>query len=377
MTRCFKDLDCDTQTLNGNTQPIAGCETLNINLYDCDVDVIEVPILTCEGLWRIFQREAEEIVAPGGTLIADPIERNRAINAAYARLWLHDSRFQWAGLAAFASKQVGCGLLHAAQMNELIQAERDAIQPLRDSRSESGLLTPARMEEQAQLAKEADKMDAANPSPDWLPKAAVQDQIQYVYEMMALGNTTLFLDIYPLHMFYAKRGFEEFKTCLNRRSSIYGHPKFPVLWLVEQRELAFGEYQFKVLLGFDAIERGEVAESVGHLAWHEQQNILQPSMYNKPKLAWSLRSNHLAYVTNLPSGLSQAIELTLANQCPALQDGRTIGFVDNPLADLSNLDERMRFVLRAADRFDELLKGPTRDVLAQSISDIAAGLTIE
>ena len=34
----------------------------------------------------------------------------------------------------------------------------------------------------------------------------VQQQFQHVYEMMALGNTTLFLDIFPLHAFYKKRG---------------------------------------------------------------------------------------------------------------------------------------------------------------------------
>ena len=62
-------------------------------------------------------------MAPGGKLIADPKARNSAINAAYAQLWLDDPRFQWAGLAAFASKQVGCGLLHAADSIDKIQAE--------------------------------------------------------------------------------------------------------------------------------------------------------------------------------------------------------------------------------------------------------------
>jgi hypothetical protein len=66
-------------------------------------------------------------VAPGGKLIAAPKARNKAINAAYAQLWRHDPRFQWAGLAAFASKQVGCGLLHAADTVEKIQAEEEAI----------------------------------------------------------------------------------------------------------------------------------------------------------------------------------------------------------------------------------------------------------
>ena len=116
MTQCFKDHECDKQVLNQNTKPFSECETHWVEAYGARFEVTEVPFLTCSGIWRVFQREAEEIVAPGGVLIADPIERNRAINAAYARLWLHDNRFQWAGLAAFASKQVGCGLLHAANM---------------------------------------------------------------------------------------------------------------------------------------------------------------------------------------------------------------------------------------------------------------------
>jgi len=53
------------------------------------------------------------------------VEHNQVINAAYARLWLQDSRFQWAGLAAFASKQVGCGLLHASNTVDLIGQQRD------------------------------------------------------------------------------------------------------------------------------------------------------------------------------------------------------------------------------------------------------------
>lgn len=74
---------------------------------------IAVHILTPEHLWASFQAEAEQIVTVDGRLTGNDEERNKRINAAYARLWLADRRFQWAGLAAFASKQVGCGLLHA------------------------------------------------------------------------------------------------------------------------------------------------------------------------------------------------------------------------------------------------------------------------
>lgn len=77
---------------------------------------IAVDLLTPEHLWATFQREAEDVLKVDGKWIADDKLRNRRINAAYARLWLADRRFQWAGLAAFASKQVGCGLLHAADI---------------------------------------------------------------------------------------------------------------------------------------------------------------------------------------------------------------------------------------------------------------------
>jgi hypothetical protein len=69
----------------------------------------------------------------------------------------------------------------------------------------------------------------------------------------------------------------------------------------------------------------------------------------------------------------QAIELTLASQCQRIEDGRTIGFGSNPLADLSDVEQRMAFVLRAAARFDEMLHDNNRSALEQSIKDIAAG----
>jgi hypothetical protein len=109
------------------------------------------------------------------------------------------------------------------------------------------------------------------------------------------------------------------------------------------------------------------------LAVHEQRNILQPAIYEDPHLIALLRGNHASYVTGFPSGVAQAIELTLASQCQRVDDGRTIEFSSNPLADLSNIKQRMAFVLRAATRFDEMLGDGNRRLLEQSIKDIAAG----
>lgn len=332
MTQCFKEHPIDDQHLNHNSTPVADCECKEVRLYGSKTLVTDVPILTCACLWRTYQREAEDIIAPDGVLIVDPVERNRVINAAYARLWLHDSRFQWAGLAAFASKQVGCGLLHAADSVERISDERETRQVLRDSRRESGLLTPGKMAEQADALRDYREADARNPVPSVDFRSAgedlslVQQQFRHVHDMMALGNTTLFLDVYPLHEFYAKRGLGELKQCLKARAGIYGHSKFPVLWLVGQEKLPFGWFHTQVMQAFEAIEAGDIAASVEYLAWHEQRNILQPTIYEDRQLVTLLRGNHASYVTGFPSGVAQAIELTLTSQCQRVEDDRTIGF---------------------------------------------------
>ncbi|MDB6047524.1 MAG: hypothetical protein JWR17_270 [Pseudomonas sp.] len=205
------------------------------------------------------------------------------------------------------------------------------------------------------------------------PLSLMQQQFKHVYEMMALGNTTLFLDIFPLHAFYKKRGIEELKTCLEKRAGIYGYPKFPVLWPVGKATLEFGLNHEEILQAFEAIERGDIAESVRKLAEHEQRNILQPTIYEDQQLQLLLRGNHVSFVTGFPSGVAQAIELTLASQCQPVEDGRTISFSGNPIADLSNFKQRMAFVLRAAERFDVMLGDANRPSLEQSIKAVAEG----
>ncbi|MEB0046900.1 MULTISPECIES: DUF2515 family protein [unclassified Pseudomonas] len=379
MTLCFKEQPCDKQRLSHNSTPVADCECKEVRLYGSKTLVTDVPILTCSGLWRHYQREAEEIVAPNGILIVDSLARNRAINAAYARLWLHDPRFQWAALAAFASKQVGCGLLHAADSVERIRDERDTRQRMLGQRRGLGLHTPGRKSEHAEAMRDYKDAAARNPFPSLDLHSAgedlslVQQQLRHVHDMMALGNTTLFLDVFPLHAFYAKRGFKELDQCLGARAGIYGHPTFPVLWPVGQGKLTFGRDYTEVLQAFAALESGDLAGSVELLAWHEQYNILQPAIYKDRQLVALLRGNHASYVTGFPSGVAQAIELTLTSQCQRVEDGRTIGFDNHPLADLSDINQRMPFVLRAAARFDEMLRDANQSSLEHSIREIAAG----
>jgi hypothetical protein len=373
--------DAMLQDLHTNTKPISECKSYFTEENGRKVKVTEVPVLTCECIWRSYQKEAEEIVAPGGILIVDPKERNRCINAAYATLWLHDHRFQWAGLAAFASKQVGCGLLHAADSMKNIQAEHDAAQRMVKSAKPnwgiSDLFSVSKVDAQAQ--REYEQARRNNPVPtadirrDGDPSSWMQDRYQHVYEMLAMGNTTLFLDVFPLHAFYKKRGLKELKSCLPARQKIYGNDRFPMLWPVGQDKLKFGLPYPQILQAFEAIDAGQIARSVEYLAWHEQQNILQPAMYSDPQLVALLRGNHVSYVTGFPSGVAEAIELTLASQCRRVEDGRSISFGGNLSADLADISQRMPFVLKAATRFDQMLHNTNRSLLEQSIQEIAAG----
>jgi hypothetical protein len=341
----------------------------------------ELPGLVCQNLWRGYQQRAEAVVAPGGVLIADPKARNRAINAAYARLWLEDQRFQWAGLAAFASKQVGCGLLHAAESVEGIQNEYEAGKRMVDSAQRRwkifGIELFGKTDKQSQRDYELTRSN--NPIPgidlrnDSESLSYVQKQLQYVHDMLALGNTTLFLDVFPLHAFYKERGLQALKTCLESRQKIYGHDQYPVLWPIEQEKLKFGYDYKEILQAFEAIEAGNIVESVVFLAEHEQKNILQPAMYSDLDLVALLRGNQFSYVTNIPSGAAAAVELTLASQCRPSEDGRTVGFSSEYFANLADIHQRMPFVLKAATQFDELLRRSDRHLIEQAILDIAAG----
>jgi hypothetical protein len=295
----------------------------------------EVTVKTCANRWLDVQKEAEAIVAPGGRLIADPRERNRRINSSYANLWLQDDRFQWAGLAAFASKQVGCGLLHASTLSQRAQ----------------------------QNARVAGADIGAS-----IAYGGIESASEQMLELLALGNTTLFLDIYPLHLFYKRYGIERFKTCFRDRQSLAGK----VLWPVEQSLLPFAYPFDETLHGFELIDQGRVSDSVLVLARHEQLNVLQTIMYNRVDMQALLRANQAEWVIDMPSGIATDIQVTLSAQCGPVR-GMTETFPRTMSANLADKDQRMPFVISAANRFNALLHGPQRAQVERSIEIIGSG----
>ncbi|WP_236002363.1 DUF2515 family protein [Paraburkholderia elongata] len=264
----------------------------------------------CINCWRFYQKKAEAIVS-----VDDPIARNRRINAAYAQLWLDDHRFQWAGLAAFASKQVGCGLLNAAEMIGKSNRQRDAYQ---------------------QWDKTSSPLERVSPYAS--PRMPVPDQAsgegaRKVYEMLAKGNTALFLDIWPLHMFYKEFGLKRFERCLEERALLSGSIVWPIADSVR-----FGVPTPEIRRGFKAIDVGDIASGVEILARHEQINILQPAMYNDAEFAMLMRANQFAWALNIPTGSAREIQMALSNQCTVTgANARYETFSKHPLANLADV----------------------------------------
>ena len=301
-------------------------------------------VLSPEHLWATFQVEAENLLKVNGRFIEDARELNKRINAAYARLWLADNRFQWAGLAAFASKQVGCGMLHATDVIEQNRRERDRIQR---SFAQAGVAGA----EAATLMQMGTEVGAHD-----------------MYRRLGHGNMHLFLDIYPLHRFYMERGWKDFSTYLPTRQN----KKYPVHWEVDRSVLPFGTPFREIAAGFGQIDANRPHEGVKLLAHHEQVNILQKIMYDARIMQWLLDMNQFAWATGFPTGDYQEIQLTLSAQCRATT-GLTSWFSKDKSAKLWMVEERMKFVLAAAERFDKLLNSPERRRVEDSIHAVAEG----
>jgi hypothetical protein len=300
---------------------------------------------TSADLWLRCQQEAEAIVAPNGELIADRALRNQRISAAYASLWLRNNRFQWAGLAAFASKQVGCGMLNAVQIMD---------------RSEDQI--------------------GANRDPDgfeWLFQkmlpAVVHVGSGYLRGRMSLGNMAVFLDIYPLHRFYELHGLAQLKASLDQRQSI----KDQVKWPVTDEVFPFGKVFRQIADGFTLIERNDLLGSVQQLAFHEQVNVLQAVMYDDALTRLALDANQLAWASEVPGVDFNEVQVTLAAQCAAKPSPVTTWFSSAPDAHLYSSSQRMEFVYRTAEQFDRLVNGKDRLEVERSLEAICEGHGVE
>ncbi|PKR76630.1 hypothetical protein CEY16_12445, partial [Halalkalibacillus sediminis] len=102
-------------------------------------------------------------------LNAEPIKRNKQINAAYAEMYLSDPDvYMWAGLATFASKDVGKGMSDVNDLNSL------------------------------------EKLAA-------LQLGLKEEELNRLFELLAAGNRGVYEDIYWQHLAYDELGLREIK----------------------------------------------------------------------------------------------------------------------------------------------------------------------
>lgn len=174
--------------------------------------------------WRL----AVESELPAPERYAD---RNRVITARYAGWYLeHPQIFKWAGMASFASRQVGLAILAAELMTAPERSEADAL-----------LLSLHRF------------------GADWLLLAD--------FEEIRQGNNNIYRDIAWAHAAYIDGGMEELSACASETDDA------------------------KLLAGFGLIDRGRellrrdehdgegerlVWEGNLYLLRHEQIDVLQP-----------------------------------------------------------------------------------------------------
>lgn len=267
--------------------------------------------------WLACQLEAEEWIAPGGILLDGPALRNRRISAAYASLWLLDQRFQWAGLAAFASRQVGFGMAQAGESMRTLGSHIRA--------------------------------SGTHDSFEWLYKVMIPALVGagegYLRGQLSLGNLTVFLDVYPLHRFYALHGLQRLRDTFKARQLAADRVRWPVACSV----LPFGQPFREIVDGFALVDDGRIADSVMKLAWHEQVNVLQRVIYDEPKTRLAFDANQIGATAGAWPERFAPIELVFdANH-------RTT-FSPRQDAHLYDVGQRMDYVSRPAAQFDELVR---------------------
>ncbi len=263
----------------------------------------------CAALWQAYQREAEALLAPGDH---DHRQRNHIINGAYASLYRRNPKFTWAGLGAYASKQVGCAMDHALKV----------------------MADPTKLDAQKELA-------------------------EITYENLGLGNRQLFLDVYPQHRFFEEQGWERFKQCAGEKSPPVGGAMLDA---------------FEALARYD--ETGDEKYLRDHLeavAYHEQVFILQRGIYNDPEMRFILDANEgnlddpMGIPVDAPkddwirdySGMKPA-DVVMTSECSDTTPGKkkTVPFnPDDPDRNLWNMEDRMTWILDEIGGYYEQHRG--------------------
>ncbi|HBX53920.1 DUF2515 family protein [Pseudomonas sp. UBA2684] len=314
--------------------------------------VCEEP-LACDKLWAMGQEAAISRLSvetrsffsttAKQELVADFSARAARIAATYARFYLEQEedgkphlkgRFYWMGLAAFASKQVKCGL-------DFIPSEPYLT-----------LATPPIAQPPLRIGKNA----------------------------LGKGNFWLFQDIFVWHWFYSKYP-EQFEECAPERNARDCVPQVQLNidslpWAAEAlatinnlQVTAEIKKAFKLIQTLEGMPDGPSKrtvqlESLMDIADHEQRKILQPLIYED--YAFKLVLNAQALAEGLPfvplrvAALSTACDI----ENPKLRVQMTEG-------NLYDVDDRMTFITKIAMQYHKMM-GEQKEYMEGAISTITS-----
>lgn len=265
----------------------------------------------CKSLWSDAERSTKEICKE-----TDPIRRNKAISAAYATAYLETPQLEWFGAAAFASKQVGCGMTHAVEVSH------------------------------ATLPKITDAVGITKGSGP-LAEATLQK--------LGDGNKAVFEEMLPAQKFYKKNGLDALKRCASQRN-----PPLPG----------------KVLDGFEQADEGHrtnnptlIHKGAETMLWQEQRVTLQKAAYDDALLQKSLALNQKWSESWLPTfGLAQPTKVVFDSACST--DGAPSFQMSG--GNLGDPEWRWSFAKGTTQKFSDLAaKQP--DAIGRALGEIAAG----
>ena len=319
----------------------------------------------CAGLWAQGQLRAIKLLtvkkrgllrADYDGLVDDFSTRAARIAAAYARFYLElepgcnpelKGRFYWMGLAAFASKQVMCGL-------DFVKSAGNFI---------SNVEVPVSKAEQVGYASQA-VMNV----PFSIPKNS-----------LGKGNFWLFQDIYVWHWFYANYP-DLFDECSAERNV----STYPDVAKRALNELPWAEETLPVINNFgvtgfvtkgfasigatekeaDFTERRQYQmSSLLAIADHEQRKILQPLIYEDVIFQRVLDiQEKMEFVPWLPKRLA-----AFSTACDVEDERLKVQMTEGHLYDEN---DRMKFIKEIAKKYHDLMGNKT-EYMEQEISSIA------
>jgi hypothetical protein len=277
----------------------------------------------CEQLWAALDEEVRRIEQ-----IQDPIERNRQISAAYAKVYQQDERLLWSGVAAFVSKQVGCGMRDARAMLESAGRRKEIYEQAMEM----------------QMRYPAGEPGAAGGIGLGQAIASLQHgSAETLYGGLVNGNLAVFKEIYPVLRFYSQHGLARLLECAQCHDPIIPD---------------------ELISALEQVEAGDLSCGAEEMLRYEQSKTLQKVVYNDKAVANALRWNRLGervWIGRLFG--AQPIQVNFVADC---EGGESVDFDGR---DLSNFDERWPYAQRVKEKFDELV-GRDRATLEQELNEI-------